>query len=109
MGMYYGIKPNKNIPCKDIFPEGLSNFMEKLPFTDYNSEVRQVSQILDINLEAFHIYYDGTNDSDSVQEYWQNIDTIISIVDSLINKIEQNKDYFKQVRYIKDAAPFPGN
>jgi hypothetical protein len=56
MGMDYYIKANKKNNCEDFFTEGLSNFFEQFPVSDFNSEVRQVSKILNINLDAFQMY-----------------------------------------------------
>lgn len=100
--MDYSIVADKDNSCDDFFPEGLSNFLEQLPSSEYNSEVRQVSQILNINLDAFLIYDDGSGDSEE-QNYWQDIDAFITFVESFIDKIAENKEYFKEVRYTKNV------
>lgn len=101
--MDYSIIANKETNCEHFFPEGLSNFLEQYPSSEYHSEVRQVSQILNINLEPFQIYDDGEPDTQEKPNYWQDIDTFTSLVDSFINKIAENKDYYKKIRYNKKA------
>ena len=103
MGMDYFIRANIETDCENDFPERLSNFFEQFPVSDFNTEVRQVSKILNINLDAFQVYDHGTDDLKE-EQCWQDIETFTSLVDSFINKIEQNKDYHKQVRYNKDGA-----
>jgi hypothetical protein len=107
MGMDYYIKANIKNNCENDFPEGLSNFFEQFPVSDFNSEVRQVSQILDINLDAFQAYDHGTDDLKE-EQCWQDIEAFASLVDSFINKIEQNRDYYRKVRYNKDGASVNG-
>jgi len=101
--MYYSIVANKETNCEDFFPEGLSNFLEQFPVSEYHSEVRQVSQILNINLDSFQLYDDGDADVQEKQNYWQDIDAFAALVDSFINKIAENKDYYKKIRYSKNT------
>jgi hypothetical protein len=103
MGMDYYIKANIKNNYENDFPDGLSNFFEQYPVSEFNSEVRQVSKILNINLDAFQLYDHGTDDLKE-EQCWQDIEAFASLVDSFINKIEQNKDYYKEVRYNKDGA-----
>lgn len=103
MGMDYNIVANKETNCEDYFPEGLSNFLEQFPVSEYHSEVRQVSQILNINLDPFQVYDDGDPDVQEKKNYWQDIDTFAFLVDGFINKISENKDYYKKIRYNKNT------
>ncbi|MBO9203349.1 MULTISPECIES: hypothetical protein [Niastella] len=97
MSMDYSIQANVDTDCDDFFPELLSNFLEQITITEYNSEVKQVSEILNINLDAFLMYWEG--DSDTEDKYWQDIDTFASLIDNFIIKISENKDYYRKVRY----------
>lgn len=103
MGMDYGIRANIKTTCDGYFPEGLSNFLEQLPMTDYNSEVRQVSQILTINLDLFQLLDNGYPET-ATQDYWQDIDPLIALVESFLAKIAVNKQYYEEVRYAKSTG-----
>ena len=101
MSMNYFIYPDKETKCKHDFPNGLSFFFEQVGGYGEHSEVSQVSKILNIDLSIFQ-HYDSSrpeNEKYDDREFWNDIDTFINVIDLFVNKIQENKDYYKSVQY----------
>jgi len=97
--MDYFIKADIDTDCDDDFPESLSNFLEQYPVSDFQGEARQISKILNINLDPFFVYGTGYEGPEEEQKFWQDLAAFEALVDSFLSKIAENKEYYKQVRY----------
>jgi hypothetical protein len=96
MGMSYDNKPTK---CTNDFGNGLSFFFEQVGGYEETAEVEQVSKILKIDLSVFQDVDYNYDDKIDVEKHWHDIDSLISIVDTFINKIATYPDYYKQVHH----------
>ena len=99
MGMTYDIIPNKQTKCANDFGNGLSFFFEQVGGYGETAEVEQVSQVLKIDLSVFQDVDYNYDDKNDVAKHWHDIDNLISIVDTFINKIVTHPDYYKQVHH----------
>ena len=99
MSMDYFIKADIKTDCDDDFPESLSNFLEQYPVSDFQGEARQISKILNINLEPFFVYETGDESPEEMQTLWQDLAIFEALINSFLSKIAENKEYYKQVRY----------
>ncbi|MFT3704173.1 MAG: hypothetical protein QM802_17530 [Agriterribacter sp.] len=97
--MSYDIIPNKHTKCANDFGNGLSFFFEQVGGYGETAEVEQVSQVLKIDLNVFQDVDYNYDDQNDVANHWHDIDTISSLVDTFINKIVAQPDYYKQVRH----------
>ena len=97
MGMSYDIIPNKETKCANDFGNGLSFFFEQVGGYGETAEVEQVSQILKIDLSIFQDIDYNYDDKNNITEHWHDIDSLVFIVDTFINKITTHPDYYKQV------------
>ena len=104
MSMDYFIKADIDTDCDDDFPESLSNFLEQYPVSDFQGEARQISKILNINLDPFFVYGTGYEGPEEEQKFWQDLAAFEALVDSFLSKIAENKEYYKQV-----LAEYPEN
>ena len=102
MGMDYYIYSNKQTSCKKEFPEQLSFFFEQIGGYGDQSEVAQVSVILDIDLSVFQNYDYGTDNKEEEIQFWQNIDDFEKVIDDFLFKIDKNPDYFKLLKHNKN-------
>jgi hypothetical protein len=103
MGMSYFIFPNKKTSCKDNFPDRLSFFFEQLDGYDDKAEVAQVCKILHIDLSVFQDLDYNPEDQADADKHSHDIVSFTAIVDSLIEKIKTQPDYYKKVIHILDA------
>lgn len=99
MGMYYSIKANIETSCKDDFPESLSYFFEAIGGWGEESEVAQVSKILDIDLSTFQDYYFYDMSETEEEATWKDLNAFQALIQLFIQKIDSNPDYFKEVIY----------
>ncbi|MBS0425458.1 MAG: hypothetical protein JSR71_13845 [Proteobacteria bacterium] len=99
MGMSYDIIPNKQTKCANDFGNGLSFFFEQVGGYGETAEVEQVSQVLKIDLNVFQDVDYNYDDQNDVANHWHDIDTISSLVDTFINKIVAQPNYYKQVHH----------
>jgi hypothetical protein len=102
--MSYFIVPNSETSCEGDFPDGLSFFFEQLEGYYETSEVSQVSELLEIDLSLFQEmdYALEVRNTPDEAPFWQNIDSVVLTVNTLINKIAENPDYYLFVRHITD-------
>ena len=108
MGLSYFIVPDKKVSCEDRFPEGLSLFFQQIGGYHGNSEVSQVSKILDIDLNAFQNCDQDFEIRNTAEEkpFWQNIDSFSRLIDDFLAKIAESPDYYKFVRHRKDHRKY---
>ncbi len=99
MGMSYDIIPNKETKCTNDFGNGLSFFFEQVGGYGETAEVEQVSRIFKLDLSVFQdIDYDYEDNAD-IQKHWHDINTFLSIVETFINNINLNPEYYNQVHH----------
>ena len=99
MGMTYDIIPNKQTKCANDFGNGLSFFFEQVGGYGETAEVEQVSQVLKIDLSVFQDVDYNYDDKADVAEHWHDIDSLSLLVDTFINKIAFQPDYYKQIHH----------
>jgi hypothetical protein len=99
MGMNYEIIPNKETKCTNGFGNGLSFFFEQVGGYGETAEVEQVSKILKIDLSIFQDVDYNYDDKIDITQHWHDLDSLIIIVDTLLNKIASEPEYYKQVHH----------
>ena len=99
MGMNYEIIPNKQIKCSNDFGNGLSFFFEQVEGYGETAEVEQVSKILQVDLSIFQDVDYNYDDTTDVIKHWHALDSLIIIVDTLLDKIAAQPEYYKQVHH----------
>ncbi len=102
MGMSYDIVPNNQTKCANNFGEGLSFFFEQVEGYGETAEVEQVSRIFKLDLSVFQDYNYIYDDADDVKKHWHEITTFSNLVDTFIQRIIANPEYYLQVHYNPD-------
>lgn len=104
-GMNYYIEANVKNTCGTELMGGtyalsreFSNFFAAVNAYDNKSEIKQVEQILKIDLSTFQ-QYDYINKDAKIEIHWKDIYTFNKVLDNLLNKIKVNPSYYKKVKY----------
>lgn len=93
--MNLDIYSDSGSPDAFAFPAGLSQFFEQYQGFGEESEVAQVSDILDIDLSVFQKY--NLPESRNIQ--WLNLNEIISIIENFIAKLKTIPDLYSCMQY----------
>lgn len=100
MSMNYFIQSDRETNCKENFGNTLSFFFEQIGGYGETAEVIQVEKILNIDLSLFQKVSSGSEtEFGNVKtiENWISIDTLRNLVELFLNKIDQNKEFYKKI------------
>lgn len=89
--IFSDIKSENNI----AFPEKLSQFFEHYYAFGEESEVAQISELLDVDLAIFQ-KYNNPADKDVI---WLDINDLVETTHKLIDRLRSRSGYFRQIRF----------
>jgi hypothetical protein len=99
MGMHFVIKLDKKVECEDSFPNGLSWFFERSGAFMETSEYKQISLLLDIDLNIFDTSTHPYTEYGEPQGLVLKVDFFKSKVNEFINKLELNPNIDRKIIY----------
>jgi hypothetical protein len=106
MGMSYILITDKETTCTGRFPYQLGYFFEAIGGYGEKSEVVQVSQLLNVDLNTFQHYDYGEDDPAIEKTFWKDVSHYEQVIHTLIDSINAHPDYHIHLKY--DPKPWPG-